>query len=90
MSKMADVKYIIVKEGGCSRLEFAIVFSAILNHSKVASAFGKEKVVAAGKCYRNDAGTWVAYGDSPSLGGLKSRNEVDSKVIAESIEPQDY
>lgn len=81
---MENPKYVIVEEMG---LELPIIFNAILNHSDVVRflvEFQGKKVVAAGectpRCLRGDKMGWGCWGQSITL-GIKSRNEVDEKVL---------
>lgn len=80
---MGEFKYIIVKSD--LFCEVAIIFSKLLDHSKIASAFRKDDLVAAGKgnigLNENNQLSISVYGDSFTLGGLKNRGKEDETLI---------
>ena len=84
---MSEQKYVVVTENG---IESAILFHGVLTHSEV-KVFGGE-IVSAGffswGIKKDECGNPIfssrAYGDSVSL-GLKSRPEIDSRLIDRTI-----
>jgi hypothetical protein len=85
---MMDVKY-IVADGR------AIVFSAAIQHSDMARGFGE--VEGAGfvtfRTKEDEYGETIVtshcYGESISL-GIKSRGEIDSKIVTRQITNPNY
>jgi hypothetical protein len=75
------LKYIIVKHKG---QEQPIIFSEVFDHSYIAH---NKKVISAGECsLPNEIGGEIScYGESTTLDGLKSRGEIDSKIIGKYI-----
>lgn len=71
-------KYLIIESDG---LENPIVFSPMFSHAQI--GVGK-KVVGAGFCYRQDDGSFCAYGESISL-GIGSRSQ-DTKILNNCLE----
>ncbi len=73
------MKYIIVEDGQFLKLEKAIVFDQLLNHSDVGRGF--HKVISAGFCSINSAilGGVSVWGESVTL-DMKSRKE-DAELI---------
>jgi hypothetical protein len=72
------MKYIIVEDGQFLKLEKAIVFDRLLNHSDVGRGF--HKVISAGFCSINSAIRGVSvWGESVTL-DMKSRKE-DAELI---------
>lgn len=73
-------KYIIIGDGN-----IPVVFPELYEHRRVAIAMTDEPlsapgvIVGAGFCYIED-NKYVCYGESISL-HIKSRNEIDSKIL---------
>jgi len=76
---MTKAKYIIVQ--GDFGIDSPIVFSPLLGHRQVA---GSHRVIAAGFCciLQDEVSAW---GESTSLGGIKSRGEEDATIIRQQI-----
>ena len=79
------MKYIIVKKEG---VEVGVVFGDFLSHREAARIHNTRDVVlvSAGFCDmdRNYDSPWRTWGQSESLGGMKSRPE-DATVLNRSV-----